>query len=142
MAGPGLMFLVEDIERPPRTDKSGTAECVQFKILKGLKLRPEKFVVVAHDLLQAAACIDRRIERCVGLLQLDTKGFISKAPSPLPSPSREEGCNISPPLRGGDEGEGDVCGYTNDRISNADEAVYPLFVATFSLGTGKGHIGG
>ncbi len=47
-----------------------------------------------------------------------TKEFISKAPSP--SPARGEGCNISPPLRGGDEGEGDVCGFTNDRISNGD----------------------
>ena len=46
-----------------------------------------------------------------------TKEFISKAPSPSPSPSRGEGCNIPPPLRGGDEGEGDVCGFTNDRIS-------------------------
>jgi len=57
------------------------------------------------------------------------KEFISKAPSPSPSPSRGEGCNISPPLsggypifcspplRGGDEGEGVVCGFTNDRIS-------------------------
>ncbi|OGW27349.1 MAG: hypothetical protein A2X59_07350 [Nitrospirae bacterium GWC2_42_7] len=55
----------------------------------------------------------------------DTKEFISKAPSPLPtgqagspSPSRGEGCYISPPLRGGDEGEGEVCGFTNDRISH------------------------
>ena len=47
-----------------------------------------------------------------------TKEFISKAPSPSPSPSRGEGCNIPPPLRGGDEGEGDVCGFTNDLISN------------------------
>ena len=31
-------------------------------------------------------------------------------------PCRGEGCTISPPLRGGDEGEGDVCGFTNDRI--------------------------
>jgi hypothetical protein len=46
------------------------------------------------------------------------KKFISKAPSPLPSPARGEGCNISPPLRGGDKGEGDVCGFTNDRSSN------------------------
>jgi len=37
-----------------------------------------------------------------------TKEFISKAPSPSPSPARGEGSNISPPLRGGDEGEGDV----------------------------------
>ena len=29
-----------------------------------------------------------------------------------------KGCNISPPLRGGDEGEGDVCGFTNDRIGS------------------------
>jgi anthranilate/para-aminobenzoate synthase component I len=49
------------------------------------------------------------------------KEFISKAPSPSPlptgqagSPSRGEGCNISPPLRGGDEGEGDLSGFTND----------------------------
>ena len=39
-----------------------------------------------------------------------TKEFISKAPSPLPSPSRGEGCNSSPPLMGGDEGEGDQKG--------------------------------
>ena len=45
-----------------------------------------------------------------------TKEFISKAPSP----SRGEGCNISPPLRGGDEGEGDVCGFTNDRIGKRE----------------------
>jgi NAD(P)-dependent dehydrogenase (short-subunit alcohol dehydrogenase family) len=49
-----------------------------------------------------------------------TKEFTSKAPSPSPSPSRGEGYNISPPLRGGDEGEGDVCGFTNDRISTFD----------------------
>jgi len=56
-----------------------------------------------------------------------TKEFISKAPSPSPSPARGEGnisiplrgegYSISPPLTGGDEGEGDVCGFTNDRIS-------------------------
>jgi len=62
------------------------------------------------------------------------KEFISKAPSPLPSPSRGEGCNTTPPFsprrirlsaeRGGDEGEGDVCGFTNDRISmNTKEEV-------------------
>ncbi|PKL52444.1 MAG: hypothetical protein CVV37_01220 [Nitrospira bacterium HGW-Nitrospira-1] len=28
-----------------------------------------------------------------------------------------QGCNMSPPLRGGDEGEGAVCGFTNDCIS-------------------------
>ena len=49
-----------------------------------------------------------------------TKEFTSKAPSPPPSPSRGEGYNISPPLRGGDEGEGDVCGFTNDHISTFD----------------------
>ena len=59
-----------------------------------------------------------------------TKEFISKAPSPLPtgqagspSPSRGEGCNIPPPLRGGDEGEGDVCGFTNDRISKCTQEI-------------------
>ena len=46
-----------------------------------------------------------------------TKEFISKAPSPLPSPLEGEGCKISPPLRGGDEGEGEVCSLINDRIS-------------------------
>lgn len=37
-----------------------------------------------------------------------TKEFISRAPSPLPSPSGGEGCNITPPLRGGGEGAGDL----------------------------------
>ena len=46
------------------------------------------------------------------------KEFISKAPSPSPSPFRGEGCNNSPPLRGGDEGEGAVCGFANDLINN------------------------
>jgi NAD(P)-dependent dehydrogenase (short-subunit alcohol dehydrogenase family)/acyl carrier protein len=49
-----------------------------------------------------------------------TNEFTSKAPSPSPSPSGGEGYNISPPLRGGDEGEGDVCGFTNDRIGPFD----------------------
>jgi len=46
-----------------------------------------------------------------------TKEFISKAPSPSPSPFRGEGNIVSLPLRGGNEGEGDVCGLTNDRVS-------------------------
>jgi len=37
-----------------------------------------------------------------------TKEFISKTPSPLPSPSR-----------GGDEGEGDVCGLLMNSLVNA-----------------------
>ena len=64
----------------------------------------------------------------------NNKEFISKTPSP--SPSRGAGYNIyppfpmyllliregypffcSPPLRGGDEGEGEVCGFTKDCIS-------------------------
>ncbi|MBI4689991.1 MAG: SPASM domain-containing protein [Nitrospirae bacterium] len=61
----------------------------------------------------------------------DTKEFISKAPSPSPSPSGGEGTDspllrgvqgcVSPPLRGGDEGEGDLCGSTNDRINKYGE---------------------
>ena len=57
-------------------------------------------------------------------LMTNTKEFISKPPSPLPtgqagspSPFRGEGCNIAPPLRGGDKGEGDVYGFTNDLIN-------------------------
>ena len=49
------------------------------------------------------------------------KEFISEAPAPSPSPSSEEGCNIPSPLRGGDEGEGDVCGFTKEHISNRKE---------------------
>jgi len=38
------------------------------------------------------------------------------------SPFRgEDGSNSAPPLRGGDEGEGDVCGFTNDRTSRSGE---------------------
>src|SRR4030042_6657768 len=57
-----------------------------------------------------------------------TKEFISKTtpPHPCPLPPGERGLIISPPLtvasgdsprRGGDEGEGDTCGFTNDRVS-------------------------
>ena len=63
----------------------------------------------------------------------NTKKFIRKAPSPSPSPSRGDGNNTTPPLRGGDKGEGDVCGFTNDRINKGGslcglkgEVVLPL----------------
>ena len=52
-----------------------------------------------------------------------TKEFIKLAPSPSPSPSRGEGNNTAPPLRGGDEGEGDVCCFTNNRISKRDKII-------------------
>src|SRR4030066_1995239 len=56
-----------------------------------------------------------------------TKEFISKTtpPHPCPLPPGERGLIISPPLRvasgdsprrGGDEGEGDTCVFTNDRV--------------------------
>jgi len=49
----------------------------------------------------------------------NTKEFISKTtpPHPCPLPPGERGLIISPPLRGGDEGEGDICGFTIDRVS-------------------------
>ncbi|MBI4689788.1 MAG: DEAD/DEAH box helicase, partial [Nitrospirae bacterium] len=46
-----------------------------------------------------------------------TNKTISKAPSPSPSPAGGEGKNIAPPLRGGDKGEGDLCGFTNELLS-------------------------
>jgi hypothetical protein len=58
-----------------------------------------------------------------------TKEFISKTTPPHPCPllfeplapshrpPGERGLIISPPLRGGDEGEGDTCGFINDRVS-------------------------
>ncbi len=46
-----------------------------------------------------------------------TKVTISKSPSPSPSPARGEGYTVSPPLRGGDKGEGDLCVFTKDRVS-------------------------
>jgi gamma-glutamyl-gamma-aminobutyrate hydrolase PuuD len=48
-----------------------------------------------------------------------TKEFISKTtpPHPCPLPPGERGLIISPPLTGEDEGEGDTCGFTNDRVS-------------------------
>jgi hypothetical protein len=47
--------------------------------------------------------------------------FISKTtpPHPCPLPPGERGLIISPPLRGGDEGEGDTCSFTNDRVSKS-----------------------
>ncbi|MBI4690131.1 MAG: D-alanine--D-alanine ligase [Nitrospirae bacterium] len=47
-----------------------------------------------------------------------TNKTISKAPSPSPSPAGGEGNNIAPPLRGGDKGEGDLCGFTNELLSS------------------------
>jgi len=62
-------------------------------------------------------------------MRLHTKESISKTtpPHPCPLPPGERGLIISPPLRvasgdsprrGGDEGEGDIRGFTNDRVSN------------------------
>jgi PPM family protein phosphatase len=60
------------------------------------------------------------------------------SPSPLSSPSRGEdgsksalplskdASNISPPLRGGDEGEDDVCGFTYGLTSNINEIAESL----------------
>ncbi len=57
-----------------------------------------------------------------------TKEFISKTTPPHPCPlppvgttrnRGERGLIISPPLTGWDEGEGDTCGFTNDRVSNS-----------------------
>jgi hypothetical protein len=48
-----------------------------------------------------------------------TKKIIIKAPSPSPSPARGEGNILSTPLRGGDEGEGELSGFANDRIGNS-----------------------
>ena len=64
-----------------------------------------------------------------------TKEFLSKTtpPHPCPLPPGERGLInkyytlrclpqgsllMPPPLRGGDDGEGDTCGFTNDRVSN------------------------
>ncbi len=62
--------------------------------------------------------------------------FTNNPPSPSPSPSRGDnapafgtpsylkrgkGELIFPPLMGGDEGEGDLCGFTNDRLSNIEK---------------------
>jgi dephospho-CoA kinase len=54
------------------------------------------------------------IESFIEKIKADSK----ESRSPLPSHSREEACNISPPLRGGDEGEGGISGHTNDQLSN------------------------
>jgi len=59
-------------------------------------------------------------EECIAAMaEWIAKESISRSPSPPPSPSGGEGCNISPPLRGGDEGEGALCGFTNDRINKS-----------------------
>ena len=84
--------------------------------------------------------------------KLFDKEFINKTPSPLPlptghagSPSRGEGCNISPPLRGGDEGEGDLCDSDNDHIFNKTKNVVAVFIAvaliaSFSFATQKRNV--
>lgn len=60
------------------------------------------------------------------LARLSRELMETKTPSPLPSPTRGEGCNISPPLRGENKGKSDVCGSTNEHVSNT--TVIPFFV--------------
>jgi hypothetical protein len=69
-----------------------------------------------------------------------TKEFIRKTtpPHPCPLPPGERVLIISHPLRGGDEGEGDACVFTNDRVSKSSMRRYLfsilwLFVLSFSL---------
>lgn len=62
----------------------------------------------------------RRGEVYAAIFQWD-HGFIAKelisiSPSPQPSPSGGEGDIITPPLRGGDKGEGDLSNFTDGRI--------------------------
>jgi hypothetical protein len=45
-------------------------------------------------------------------------------PHPCPLPPGERGLIIAPPLRGGDEGEGDTYGLTNDRVSMSFPLIY------------------
>ena len=64
-----------------------------------------------------------------------TKEFISKTtpPHPCPLPPGERGL-ISPPLTGGDEGEGDTCGFTDDApfIRSGRENLHYVFGKTYS----------
>jgi peptidoglycan/xylan/chitin deacetylase (PgdA/CDA1 family) len=63
------------------------------------------------------------LDQVLSAALLVSKKVIIKPPSPLPSPSRGEGYIISPPLRGGDKGEGEVRGFTNDCISDNEEVI-------------------
>ena len=62
-----------------------------------------------------------------------TKEFISKPipPHPCPLPPGERGLIISPPLRGGNQGEGEACGFTtylvNKRCTLYDSCSNPPF---------------
>jgi len=79
-----------------------------------------------------------------------TKEFISKTTPhhPCPLPLGERGLIISPPLRvasgdsprrGEDEGEGDTCRFTNDRVSNSfnGSVVIKTFPVCLSMLTEK-----
>lgn len=59
--------------------------------------------------------------------------FMQGAPSPAPSPSRGEGCKSSPPLRGGEEGEGVLCGLARRRIGKSIARTAFSAVLLFSL---------
>jgi peptidoglycan/xylan/chitin deacetylase (PgdA/CDA1 family) len=70
------------------------------------------------------------IDELLSAVSLVSKKVIINPPSPLPSPSRGEGYIISPPLRvadspgrGGDKGEGELRGFTNDCISDNEEVI-------------------
>ena len=70
------------------------------------------------------------LDQLLPATSLVSKKVIINPPSPLPSPSRGEGYIISPPLgvadspgRGGDKGEGEVRGFTNDCISDNEEVI-------------------
>lgn len=68
-------------------------------------------------------------------LELFTKSY----PSPLPSPSMGDGYNSSPPLRGGDEGDGDRLDRTE--IPDIDHLWRPKNGTKAIFFTGKGGVG-
>ena len=90
---------------------------------------------------------DNEVKGVNALKDVAIELFTQNAPSPLSSPSRgEDGSKCSPPLRGGDEGEGDLCSFTDNRIvsikkPDIDSLFLPDGQTKAIFFTGKGGVG-
>jgi soluble P-type ATPase len=127
------------------TDFSGTLS-EDGKLLQGVREKLNKLSgklkihVLTSDTFGSAK---KELEGINCSLHILTKEFISKTTPPHPCPlppvgttrnRGERGLIISPPLMRGDEGEGDTCGFTNDRVSKGDEHVSQKEKYVLSLG--------
>ncbi|MBI5213827.1 MAG: archease [Nitrospirae bacterium] len=126
-AGMGMYSLITDIGNINERQEIGIE--VKSDSIEGLLVSFLNELIFRFD---TYGFIGNRIE-VMSLKFGVTNKTISKAPSPSPSPAGGEGNNIAPPLRGGDKGEGDLCGFTYEVLSMSYELKAKIYGEEFDI---------